>query len=285
MSLVKEAPAYRVSESDHARYEKDGFLMVRQMFSGDEVKAIREEFMRLADGGPVPGLFHPSMCYLGNGEQAQVDPLARYPRVMHPHRWPQLPVGELSLRYTLDARIGAVLEALLGEEPVAAQSMFYFKPPGARGQALHQDNFYLRVAPGTCMAAWAAIDDADEENGTLMVVPGSHKLDILCPGKADLSVSFSTEFVQIPEGLQEVPVQLKAGDVLFFNGSLIHGSYPNSTEDRFRRAFICHYLPRESAEVHVGYKPLLAFDGHEVGEIANAEGGGPCGTEAPMGDF
>jgi phytanoyl-CoA hydroxylase len=147
-----EAPEYRVSERELTRYEKDGFLVVRQMFSGDEVQAIREEFMRLADGGPVPGLFHPAMCYIGSADEAQIDPLARYPRVMQPHRHPQLPAGELSLRYILDARIGDVLNALLDEEPVAAQSMFYFKPPGARGQALHQDNFYLRVAPGTCMA-------------------------------------------------------------------------------------------------------------------------------------
>ncbi|HEX5322647.1 MAG TPA: phytanoyl-CoA dioxygenase family protein [Capsulimonadaceae bacterium] len=285
MSPALDTPAWPVTKSDLARYEKDGFFIVRGMFSKDEVDAIRSEFMEMAEGGPVPGLFHPAMCYLKDAEAAQVDPLARYPRVMHPHRWPHLPVGDIALRYTLDSRIGAVLNALLGEEPVAAQSMFYFKPPGARGQALHQDNFYLRVAPGTCMAAWVAIDDADEDNGTLMVVPGSHNLDIACPGKADLSVSFSTEFVQVPEGMREIPVQLKAGDVLFFNGSLIHGSYPNSTEDRFRRAFICHYLPRASAEISAGYKPLFAFDGQEIGSIGDAQGGGPCGTEAPMGDF
>ena len=40
---------------------------------------------------------------------------------------------------------------LLGREPYAAQTMFYFKPPGARGQALHQDQTPLRVQPGTCL--------------------------------------------------------------------------------------------------------------------------------------
>ena len=46
------------------------------------------------------------------------------------------------------------LTGLLGNEPYAAQTMVYFKPAGSRGQALHQDNYYLRVHPGTCMAAW-----------------------------------------------------------------------------------------------------------------------------------
>lgn len=285
MSLTLQRPAWAVTKDDLGRYEEDGFLIVRQMFSAEEVGAIRDAFMSLADGGPVPGLFHPELCYIGNGESAKIDPLSRYPRVMHPHRHPDLPAGELALRYMLDSRIGGVLASLFAEEPVAAQSMFYFKPPGARGQALHQDNFYLRVAPGTCMAAWVAIDDADEDNGTLMVVPRSHRMDVACPEKADLSVSFTTDFVAVPEGLKESPVRLAAGDVLFFNGSLIHGSYPNTTEDRFRRAFICHYLPRGSAEISGGYKPLLGFDGQEVGSIADAQGGGPCGTVAPMGDF
>src|SRR5579884_1124995 len=158
-----------------ARFEEDGFLVSRSMFDAKEVKEIREAFMALAEGGAAPGLFQPA-----EDEAGRRDPLARYPRVMQPHRRRDLPVGELSMRYMLDPRIGATLEALFGEPAVAAQSMFYFKPPGARGQALHQDNFYLRVAPGTCMAAWAAIDDADEDNGTLMVVPGSHRLDIAC---------------------------------------------------------------------------------------------------------
>ncbi|MEJ7654789.1 MAG: phytanoyl-CoA dioxygenase family protein [Chloroflexia bacterium] len=44
-----------------------------------------------------------------------------------------------------------------------------YSPAGARGQALHQDNFFLKVEPGTCIAAWAALDPADRENGGLEV--------------------------------------------------------------------------------------------------------------------
>jgi len=59
----------------------------------------------------------------------------------------------LALRYLLDDRLEDVLTDLFGEEPLAAQSMLYFKPPGAKGQALHQVNFYLKVEPGICIAA------------------------------------------------------------------------------------------------------------------------------------
>src|SRR5258707_9401420 len=106
----------------------------------------------------------------------------------------------------LDSRINACLTALLGLEPYAVQTMLYFKPAGARGQALHQDQFYLRVKPGTCMAAWLALDACDESNGCLQVVPGSDKWPVLCTIKADTEVSFTDVTVPIPERHEAVPV-------------------------------------------------------------------------------
>ncbi|MFX8852470.1 phytanoyl-CoA dioxygenase family protein, partial [Acinetobacter baumannii] len=86
------------------------------------------------------------------------------------------------------------------------------------------------------MAAWLALDRCDEENGCMQVVPGSHTLPLLCPTQADVTQSFTDVTVAIPEGVAPVPVVMEAGDVLFFNGSLIHGSFPNTSADRFRRA-------------------------------------------------
>ena len=156
---------------------------------------------------------------------------------------------------------------------LAAQSMFYFKPPGARGQALHQDNFYLRVEPGTCVAAWIACDVIDRENGGLEVVPGTHRMDLFCPEEADAEVSFAREYVPPPPGLAAVPVDMSPGDVLFFNGSLVHGSQPNRTADRFRRSFIGHYVGR-SAERIGSYYRTLTMSGDPV-PLRGERGRGP----------
>ncbi len=258
-----------------AQFARDGYAVARQFFSAGEIAEIRETFMAEAAHGPVEGL--------SDGHHKSLtpdDPLSWYPRMMHPHKHAELAVGPLSMRYMLDRRLHDVLASFMGEEPVAAQSMFYFKPPGARGQELHQDNFYLRVAPDTCYAAWVAVDDADEENGGMKVVPGSNEVDIACPEEADSARSFTTHYVPVPDGLEAMPVPLKAGDVLFFNGSVIHGSSANTSKDRFRRAFICHYVPEKSAELSQGYSSLR-FDGTPV-NIPAAVGGGPCGVTQPM---
>ena len=258
-------------EAQLAQFGRDGFLAIRGLISVDEIETIRDAFMLQAADGPVPGLSD-----LPRGAVASNDPLSRYPRMMHPHKHADREVGRLAMRYMLDPRLQPILADLFGETPFAVQSMFYFKPPGARGQDLHQDNFYLRVKPGTCMAAWIAVDDADAGNGGMMCVPQTAMLDIACPEPSDPSLSFTTEHVEPPAGLEPQMMQLKAGDVLFFNGSVIHGSTPNTSTDRFRRSLIFHYVPESTVEMSHFYE-ALSFDGARQDIAVNMDGG-PCGT-------
>jgi ectoine hydroxylase-related dioxygenase (phytanoyl-CoA dioxygenase family) len=154
--------------------------------------------------------------------------------------------------------------------------MLYFKPPGARGQALHQDNFYLRAQPGTCIAAWMALDDCDEANGCLQVVPSSHAWPLLCSQKANTNLSFTDVTVPIPAEAQVLPVVMEAGDVLFFNGQIVHGSYPNTTQNRFRRSLIGHYIEGQAEQVAQFYHPALRMDGSLL-TLNISQGGGTCG--------
>jgi phytanoyl-CoA hydroxylase len=250
-------------------YERDGIVQAPQLIDSAEVERIKTVFMEqvavdhsLAIDDGVP----------------DDDPLSRFPRFVHPHRRDDLAVGQLSMELMLDSRILDVVQALIGPA-LGAQSMFYFKPPGARGQALHQDNMSLRTHPETCLAAWIAIDDVDAENGGLAVVPGSHQIELLCPEPADLTESFTGAEVPIPDGLSKVQTKMRAGDALFFNGSVVHGSRPNTSADRFRRSLIFHYIPEESVEIAAFYNPLVKPDRRET-VLPEAIGGGPCGDYA-----
>lgn len=248
-----------------AQYQRDGYVIVSDLFSPEEVAKFREHYTTLREQGEVPG------------DNVKVDPnssdpLKRYPRMMQPHRW-----DPLSLEWLIDQRLNRWLTAFLGSEPYAVQTMVYFKPAGARGQALHQDQYYVRVQPGTCMAAWMALDDCDEENGCLQVVPGTQNIPVLCTVQADTNQSFTDVTVPLPEGMAPVPVVMAAGDVLFFNGQLIHGSFPNSSKDRFRRTLIGHYVVGEAKKVSQYYHPALRMDG-SVATLDFSEGGSECGV-------
>jgi ectoine hydroxylase-related dioxygenase (phytanoyl-CoA dioxygenase family) len=253
-------------------FEQTGYTLVRGLFSTDEVDRLRDHYMEVRQRGPR------SHDFAGHNSTDR-DPLKRYPRMAQLHRW-----DETSLQWMIDPRIDEVMTTLLGRSPYAVQTMVYFKPPGSRGQALHQDNFYLKADPGTCVAAWMALDRVDESNGCLEVVPGSHRWPILCTEKADTTVSFTDVTVPLPSTGSAVPVEMEPGDVLFFHGALVHGSNPNITTDRFRRALIGHYIEGEAERVAQYYHPALRMDGTEL-TLEVAEGGGACGewTETPNG--
>ncbi|RAP75845.1 phytanoyl-CoA dioxygenase family protein [Paenibacillus montanisoli] len=254
-----------VTEQEKQQFTQNGFLLKKGLLSIEEVDEIKDYFMTLHAKGSFPGFKPVSL------EEAEGDLLRVYPRMINPHR-----ADPNIIPFMIHPKIMGVLADLLDEEPLASQSMFYFKPPGAKGQALHQDNYYLKVSPGTCMAAWVSIDDADQENGGMVMVPESSQLDTLCPHEADPETSFTNDEVDVPEGMSIVPVDMAAGDILFFNGSVIHGSYPNTSKDRFRRSFICHYAGYSA--VKVMEDTLYTHRGELVYREVD-ESAGPCGVE------
>ena len=248
-----------------AFYQTNGYVIVPGLFAPEEVERYKDHYMALRR-------FPREGDTAGTPVNSDKDTNKQYPRMIHMHRW-----DDLSLQWMIDPRLNAVMTKLIGREPYAVQTMLYYKPAGARGQALHQDQFYLKVKPGTCMAAWMALDDCDEANGCLQVVPGSQTWDVLCTQEADTTISFTDVTVPLPPGTEVRPAIMKAGDVLFFNGSLVHGSFANTTTDRFRRALIGHYIDGAAEEVGAYYHPALRMDGTVI-ELGEGQGSTACGV-------
>ena len=211
----------------------------------------------------------------GNSGYEEIDPTKRQLRAMHPHRYSERVVG-----WFLNPNVAAVLEELLGKPALGVQTMYYFKPPGAKGQGMHQDNFYLLAQPATCIAAWTAIDAADLDNGCLWVVPGSNQSRILCPedGSDEKWMNYGDSHItKFPRERKPVAVPVPRGSTMFFGGNLIHGSGPNRTVDRSRRTFIGHYIDEASDQVAKFYHPVLDMRGETVSDVGVHAGGGPCG--------
>lgn len=255
-----------INEQHKAFYDQYGYLIVEQMFAPHEVEFYRDHFMALRAQGEKPGDYGAS-TYQDNN-----DPLYKFPRMINMHQW-----DDTSRAWMLDERLRQTLTTLAGREPYAVQTMLYFKPPQSRGQALHQDNTYLRVQPGTCIGAWFALDDCDEANGCLQLVPGSNTWPLLCTVEADTAKSFTPNTVVLPPGSEPRAMTMKAGDVLFFSGSVVHGSFPNSTKDCFRRSLIGHYIEADAQQIWKWYRPILRWDGSEV-QLDESPEGGLCGN-------
>jgi ectoine hydroxylase-related dioxygenase (phytanoyl-CoA dioxygenase family) len=216
-------------------FEEHGYYVAPGVFNPQDVREMRQHFMDKRAEGPKPG-------DMGGDPRVATDPLNKYPRMINMHKW-----DKKTELWQKDPRLTKLAGHLVGDDVLLCQTMLYFKPPGARGQALHQDNQYIRKHP--IIAAWVALDDCDEANGQMTIIPGSHKNGILPVQQANREISFTNGQSYIPEGSKEIGIDMKAGDVLYFGGFTIHGSYPNKTTDRFRRSFITHYFAAHTEEL------------------------------------
>src|SRR5690349_9531634 len=87
------------------QFQRDGYLVMRGLFSPDEVRELRDTFMEIHARAPIGSFYQHA-----SEEEAAGDPLKLYPRVMHPHRF-----DALSMRRMLDPRIAATLRDLFAE--------------------------------------------------------------------------------------------------------------------------------------------------------------------------
>jgi len=146
----------------------------------------------------------------------------------------------------------AIVQALtttIGSNVKAMQSMLFFKAAEKPGQAWHQDEDYIPTRDRSLLGAWIALDNATIENGCLWIIPGSHKPGILWKQEwhGDRSFDCSLEAQGFPYTVaDEIPVEVKKGSVVFFNGYTLHRSLPNRAKSGYRRALVNHYMSAES---------------------------------------
>src|SRR3954449_4173810 len=99
---------HRVLTHEQKRqFESEGYLLVKGLFIEEQLAEIDRTFEDISLQ-VIPGYFEPDL------QQETTDPLKRYPRVMHPHRF-----NETAKRYMLHQPVIDVLADLYEEEPLA----------------------------------------------------------------------------------------------------------------------------------------------------------------------
>ncbi|MCY3994069.1 MAG: phytanoyl-CoA dioxygenase family protein [Caldilineaceae bacterium] len=227
-------------------YVDNGYLAVSNLLDAAELDELKRDIVKVARGGypnltiePVPPEF------------SDEEVLSKILAIHQPHY-----VSPIMEKYTRHPRISGVLSQITGAHLAhwsgnvkCMQSMLFIKPPGYPGQSWHQDENYIPTRDRSLIGAWIAIDDAYVENGCMWVIPGSQRRGYLYPTRRhgnpdefDTHDEMATGFDESPQ----VPVEVKAGSVVFFNGYLLHQSLRNRTKESYRRVLVNHYLSSES---------------------------------------
>lgn len=119
---------------------------------------------------------------------------------------------------------------------------FYVKMPGRGRFQIHQNWPTTEDLSLTTLTFWCPLQDTDESNGTLRVVPGSHKIvpDVATPQRPPFFATFEDELID----RHLVPIPVRAGEAIVFDDSLVHWSSENHS-DRPRRAVQIEAVPAE----------------------------------------
>jgi ectoine hydroxylase-related dioxygenase (phytanoyl-CoA dioxygenase family) len=267
------AARYQVSVQQYARFRRDGFLIVPQLLPPADIAELRQHTDDL-----MQGRLPEQQAVMEERDPARdtgttVQPLEAPPPELSPlekaqyflrlhmlHR--RLPLHE---RYLLHPRVLDVLQVLIGPDVLALQTMLFLKPPGKPGQGWHQDSYYIPTHPDTLCGAWIAIDDCDEQNGAMWFAKGSG-VEPVYPPCPEVGYGFGDKLVgdityvkgisdtddqknmlsKVADRYDPILASANAGDVVFFNGHVLHRSKTNWSADRFRRSFVGHYCNARS---------------------------------------
>ncbi|MCH8977882.1 MAG: phytanoyl-CoA dioxygenase family protein [Armatimonadetes bacterium] len=219
-------------------YDENGFLVVEGAFSAEEVEGLNAETVAICRG--ERGEFEGHVPAEGTDDEV----IGRYLCIHFPHKISPLMTEQIGHRAIVDA-----LTTVIGPNVKCMQSMLFVKSAGKPGQAWHQDEAYIPTRDRSLTGVWLALDDATLENGCLWVVPGSHKSGVLWPMRfhEDERFDCAHESYQTPYSDDDaVPVEVKAGSIVVFNGYLLHRSLPNRSSAGFRRVLVNHYMSAES---------------------------------------
>lgn len=220
-----------LSRSDAEQFDRDGYLVLHDLFSEGEIRLLRSETHRL--------LADPSSCAPetiirepGGDEVRSIFRIHAQSRLM--------------ARLAADARLAGVAQFLLDDEVYIHQSRLNYKP-GFRGKEFywHSDFETWHVEDGMprmrALSMSVLLEENDAHNGPLMLVPGSHRQFLTCVGetpadhyrsslrKQEYGVPDEQSLAAMVREKGIVAATGRPGTVIIFDCNMMHGSNGNIT--------------------------------------------------------
>lgn len=231
-----------LTERQVGDYQRNGYLVIDDLFEAPEVGFLLQELERLQ-----------SECKGRDLESVIVEPRSNALRsIFEVHR-----KSPVFARVACDSRLVDVARYLLGSDVYIHQSRLNNKP-GFRGKEFywHSDFETWHVEDGMphmrALSVSISLTENVDSNGPLMLVPGSHRQFVACPGETPdehYKSSLRRQEYGVPPDhiLSELvnkggidTITGRAGSVTFFDCNTLHGSNGNISPFRRANAFIVY---------------------------------------------
>lgn len=241
-----------LTQEQVTRFAAEGFVRGGRVLSAAQVALLQDEIARVLHDAErsTPGLQPVRVANLGDD--------------------PAQPVWQIVNIWQASAPFRDLIQHPLITEEVAQltgatqlrlwHDQIQYKPAGRGGvNHWHQDApFWPILTPMTQVTAWVALDDVDESNGCMCMVPGSqhwadhHDFLATVHDIAALPSAYEGHAVTIR------PCPVPVGAVHYHHALVWHGSLAN-TSGRPRRAIALHYMTQETRYVAGGEHIMKPF--------------------------
>jgi len=204
-------------------FNRDGFVLVRGLYTRAEIGEISHWTDQISAQPEVPGK---QMMYF---ETSQADNRRILCRIEN-----FVPYHEGFAKLITTRRMQQAVSELFGEPAVLFKDKINFKLPGGDGFKEHQDvqagwDEYASIH----LTAMVAIDETNDENGSLEMLRGMHKQGLL-----------GEKWTPLPDqhaaGAEYEAVHCQPGDAVFFDSFAPHRSAPNHTHQARRVLYITY---------------------------------------------
>lgn len=244
------------------RFERDGYLVIPNLFSADEVAVFREELERMRQD--------PAVAESGKTIKEPDSGAIRSVFAIHKD-------NALFARIAADERTAGIARFILGGDLYVHQSRMNFKP-GFTGKEFywHSDFETWHIEDGLprmrTLSCSILLTDNEPHNGPLMLVPGSHRHYIRCVGatpenhyekslrKQELGVPDHDSLTELADRYGIDTATGPAGSVVFFDCNTMHGSNSNITPSaRSNLFYVYNHVDNAAQAPFCGLSPRPAF--------------------------
>nr|XP_022300530.1 phytanoyl-CoA dioxygenase, peroxisomal-like [Crassostrea virginica] len=226
-------------------YEDNGYVVIRNLVPKEKLDIYRNRFEQICRKEVViPGLTIMRDVAIARSEfvpgQQAITKLQDFQN------------DEVLFGYCALPEIIRYVQAFTGKEVKAMHTMLINKPPDPGKKTsrhpLHQDLHYFPFRPADrIVCSWTAMEKVNRENGCLVVLPGSHKGELLQHDYPEWEGGVNKLYHGVRDfdpNAPRVHLPMETGDTVFFHPLLIHGSGMNKTKG-FRKSISCHYASAE----------------------------------------
>lgn len=211
-----------LTQQDKTFYAEHGYLKVEGVLTPDELDEARAITDRMIEA---------SRSVTASDDRFDLDKghgpdTPRLTRIKLPHKQ-----DAFFWRLLTQSRITQVLTDLLGPDTIINTSKLNTKAPGG-GAAVewHQDWAFYPATNDDLLAFGVMLEDVDEANGPLMVIPGSHRGPVLSHHHDGLFCGAVDADDPLFQRDKAVTLTGKAGDMTVHHVRILHGSAPNTSE-------------------------------------------------------